>query len=208
MIIYKITNLINGKVYVGQTRSRLRHRLAQHLNKKTTLVSQALRKYGVENFQIEKIDSADTQEELNLKEKYWIKKYNSISPNGYNIHEGGLVNIPTEETRKKISETLKGRFAGKNNPMYGKPSPMKGKPSPMKGRKHSEETIEKMKNSRSGINSKIAKKIINLDTGEIFISQKEASERYNINRSCICAACKGKQKTAGGFRWAYAHERC
>lgn len=206
MIIYKIKNLINGKVYVGQTRSSLDHRISQHLCSKKSLVAKDMLNYGINNFEINEIDKAENIEELNKKERYWIKKLNSISPNGYNVEEGGFDAAPSEVTRKKISNTLKGRYVGDKNPMYGTVSPMRGKTGAMKGRKHSAETIEKMRKSRSGLNSKVAKKVINLDTGEVFYSQKEASEKYNITRGCICAVCKGKQKKAGGYRWAYYSE--
>ncbi len=203
MIIYKIKNNINGKVYIGQTNSSLSHRISQHLHSKKSLVSKAIIKYGIENFDISVIDEADSREELNKKEIYWIKYYNCISPNGYNLDEGGYGGPPSKQAREKISNTLKGRFAGKKNPMFGKESPMKGKIGAMRGKKHSKETIEKMKASRTGRNSKTAKKILNIDTGEIFFSQQEASEKYKISRSCICCACKGSQKTAGGYRWRY-----
>lgn len=70
MIIYKITNKINGKLYVGQTIRPLKRRIWNHLCKTGTAISSALRKYGIENFVIEEIDRAETKEELNKKEQY------------------------------------------------------------------------------------------------------------------------------------------
>ncbi|MGE7623609.1 GIY-YIG nuclease family protein [Viridibacillus sp. NPDC096237] len=203
MIIYKILNKLNGKVYIGQTNSTLEQRLSQHLSSKKSLVSKSIIKYGIDSFDISIIDEADNRDGINEKEKYWIKYYDSIAPKGYNLDAGGYDASPSVETRKKISNTLKGRYAGKKNPMYGKESPMKGKIGAMKGKKHLKSTIQKMSLSRSGANSKVATRIKNIDTGEVFISQKEASDKYGISRTCICAACKGRQKKAGGFRWSY-----
>ena len=123
MIIYKITNKINGKIYIGQTIYTIEHRISGHLHSKdSTRFHNALRKYGIENFSIEVIDNAFTQEELNEKEIFWIKEYDSMNPNvGYNSTPGGDANpmnskeikdahdkkMRTEEVRNKISKSLK-----------------------------------------------------------------------------------------------------
>jgi len=95
-IIYKATNKINNKIYIGQTTQSLEDRIYFHkyrayneLNVTHTHFINAIRKYGINNFIWEVIDEANTQEELNEKEIYWIKYYNSIE-NGYNIQPGGL----------------------------------------------------------------------------------------------------------------------
>lgn len=98
-IIYKITNQINGKVYIGQTCKTLKHRFNQHCessrrynrNKKhLCLFHTAIIKYGEDNFICEEIDIADSKIELNEKEKYWISFYKSnIYEFGYNLTEGG-----------------------------------------------------------------------------------------------------------------------
>lgn len=88
MFIYKITNDTNGKVYIGQTIRPIQQRFQRHVNDATNNVidthfARAIRLYGAEHFSIEEIDSATSQEELNEKERYWIKFYNSIV-DGYN----------------------------------------------------------------------------------------------------------------------------
>lgn len=74
MWIYKITNLINNKVYIGQTIRPIEDRFKRHINDAVnnvldTHLARAIRKYGKENFIIEEIDTASTQEELTLKEQ-------------------------------------------------------------------------------------------------------------------------------------------
>lgn len=88
MFIYKISNSKNNKVYIGQTIRPIEERFKRHINDAINNVldthfARAIRKYGKENFFIEEIDKANTQEELNLKEQYWIRYFDSVK-NGYN----------------------------------------------------------------------------------------------------------------------------
>lgn len=110
MIIYKASNKINGKIYIGQTCKSLDERFSNHLTNKKSLIGKALNKYGIESFEISVIDSALTREELYEKEKFWIKELNSLTPNGYNLTKGGdgvIGYIFSEEVKKKISVRTK-----------------------------------------------------------------------------------------------------
>ena len=94
MLIYKVTNVVNGKVYIGQTQHTVEKRWALHIqaskNKKlTSTFHAAIRKYGKESFVIQKIGEARTTEELNELEINCIRFYNCLVPNGYNITTGG-----------------------------------------------------------------------------------------------------------------------
>ncbi len=101
-VIYKITNLINGKIYIGKTK-RFSIRTNQHLNSKRSVIGRALAKYGKENFSFEEIFVADSEEELSKKEIEYIKMYNSVVPYGYNVvsHECSKI-IIHKDTIKKI----------------------------------------------------------------------------------------------------------
>lgn len=124
--IYKITNTVNDKVYIGQTTKSVLVRFEMHKQASMTKSKQklhlylAMNKYGMDKFSIVQIDSADSREELNEKERYWIKFYDSIS-SGYNMMEGGNDENPMNspivkekhasklrdpETRQKISQTM------------------------------------------------------------------------------------------------------
>ena len=88
-IVYKITNLINNKIYIGQTTESLKKRWKRHcgyqLNDKTYLHN-TMKKYGIKNFSIEIIDMAKNQEELDEKEYFYIKLYMSDNKDiGYNL---------------------------------------------------------------------------------------------------------------------------
>lgn len=119
LIIYKATNLINGKVYIGQTINTLEYRKNQHFReakskrRNTVYFHNALNKYGYDNFKFEEIDSANSQKELDEKERYWIKYYDSNNKNiGYNLDSGGQSGgVKSEETKRKIGETTKVKWS-------------------------------------------------------------------------------------------------
>ena len=111
MIVYKITNLLSGKIYVGQTVRTLEKRINQHKRRTESAISQAIKKYGWENFSAEVLEECETQKQIDEREMFWIAKLDCISPKGYNLNEGGSGGrTPTDETRKKQSESAKRRF--------------------------------------------------------------------------------------------------
>lgn len=125
--IYKITNKINGKVYIGQTIRPIKKRFNRHIldavnNILDTHFARAIRKYGKENFQLDLIDTAKSQEELNKKEYYWIKYYNSVKC-GYNetnaIYKcgGNTYSQKTESEMRIIKREISKAKMGKKNPM-------------------------------------------------------------------------------------------
>lgn len=88
MFIYKITNIKNNKVYIGQTIRPIEQRFKRHIsdamnNILDTHFARAIRKYGESCFRIELVDTAASQNELNIKEQKYIQQYNSII-DGYN----------------------------------------------------------------------------------------------------------------------------
>lgn len=140
MIVYKIVCKVNGKIYIGQTSETKEKRFKRHMgyqkNDNDTKFYRAVRKYGVENFYIIELDNAETQEELDEKEFFWINNLDSINL-GYNTKStkgkcGGdtLTNHPDiESICKKLSISkmgdknpmrIYGGLKGKRNGMYGK----------------------------------------------------------------------------------------
>lgn len=117
MIIYKATNKITKKCYIGQTTKTLQKRKNDHYYqanlKSNNYFAKTINKYGKNNFEWEIIEKCDSKNELDEMEFHYIKQYNSFKLNGYNLTLGGDAGtygwIPTKETRKKISEVNKGR---------------------------------------------------------------------------------------------------
>lgn len=94
--IYLLTNIVNGKQYVGQTTQGLKHRCAQHLcdakRKRRQPITQAINKYGSANFTVEQlhlVNSKDPLRDLNLLEPHYIVLYDTLAPGGYNLEGGG-----------------------------------------------------------------------------------------------------------------------
>jgi group I intron endonuclease len=113
--IYVITNTINKKLYIGQTINDVNKRFKKHLSQVNcknicSALYSAFKIYGKDNFTIQIIVSGDyTKSELNDLEKKYIKQYNSLSPNGYNLQTGGNSFLVSESVKKQTSEKLKGR---------------------------------------------------------------------------------------------------
>ena len=97
MIIYKTTNIINGKIYIGQDSNNNPKYFGSG-----NLLKKAFDKYGIENFKKEILEHCDSKKDLNDKEKYWINKLQSINKKiGYNISEGGTGGKLTQIEWKK-----------------------------------------------------------------------------------------------------------
>lgn len=152
--IYLITNLVNGKKYVGFTVNSLRLRFRQHIrdahmNKFNMPIHKAILKYGKENFSIDLLyESENIQDTLSLKEAEFIIEHNSLSPNGYNLSSGGdgSPGLPcSEEKKAKISMTeINNQLLGLNPAFLG--------------RKHTKETKAKISKSIRSIRPRTARK--------------------------------------------------
>lgn len=106
--IYSIKNKLNGKEYIGQTRYPVEKRWGEHacVKRRITTIGYALRKHGIENFEFSVLETCD-DEALNDREIFWITERKTVAPRGYNQTSGGSSFVPSEETRKRISEGTK-----------------------------------------------------------------------------------------------------
>jgi group I intron endonuclease len=113
--IYVVTNLINGKAYVGKTKHPVsvrwkQHKSAAHRSADGSYLGRAIRKYGEQVFVLYQIDRAETQEQANDLERKYILLYGSADPvGGYNLTHGGDGDDATEEVRRRMSESAKRR---------------------------------------------------------------------------------------------------
>jgi len=169
-IIYKITNLINGKIYIGKTTRTIERRWSQHCYcKSIDHIHNAIRKYGKENFKIEIICVCNDESELSNKEIEIIAQFGCRDREiGYNICPGGegfgsgkdhpkSGKKASDETKKKMSKAQ----SGENHPMFGKHLPDEtkkklselntGEKNPFFGKHHSEETKNKMSENHPDI---------------------------------------------------------
>ena len=112
--IYIITNLINNKIYIGQTIDPCRrwqdHRLASRKADKNQLISKAIAKYGYQNFIFEVIATCKNQEDVNATEEIIISQLNSRDLNvGYNLRAGGSCSRHSEISIKKNVSIIHGK---------------------------------------------------------------------------------------------------
>lgn len=197
--IYRITNDINQKIYIGKTEFSIEKRFKEHCrdcikekNEKRPLYA-AMRKYGVEHFHIELIEETNNPEE---RETYWIEYYGSFK-NGYNATVGGdgkryidydlIIKLYQEHLSiKKVSE-LTGHDVRTISRIISSV--------------FSDE--EKGKNGHKLIQRPVAR--LDAETEEIleiFVSVSEADRKYNAHGH-IGSVCLGKRKTACGYKWKY-----
>ena len=213
--IYKIENLINHKIYIGQS-IEIERRWQKHLNATDDfIIHKALKKYGKENFSFTILEECDTSQ-LDEKETYWITYYNSLVPNGYNMISGGSNGAGLAKGKSVLQYSLDGIFIQE----YQSAS----QASAATNICHSdicrccrEEIIRagqfqwKYKGSKKTIKPLKARLDftvlqINPITDEVineFQSLSEATKKTNIAKATICNVCNGKGKTAGGFKWKY-----
>lgn len=229
--IYIITNMKNGKCYIGQTISkRVEKRWSGHRRSPAGLLKYAFDKHGIENFKFDTIceitESDDWRNQLNDREILEIKTRNTIAPNGYNLEKGGTRNkqdinpltrlklstshmgrIPTEETKRKISETSKGKkHTAEHNAAIS---------IARMGLKFSEETRNKISISQKkrvdrkyGKEHHSSKSVNQYSRDGVFIKTHDnmvlASKEINRKTAGgISQCCLGKMKTSGGFMWKF-----
>ena len=183
--IYYIKNLVNSKIYIGQTYN-LTKRLSIHKCKlkegkhENSYLQRSVKKYGITNFEFKILEYVEINK-LDEREIYWINYYESTSRSkGYNIEGGGRKN-------KEISDEMRLMKLGDKNPMYGK--------------HHSKKVINKMINSSRGKNNKLNAQ----EVEEIKIalyhgkSQQYLANKYNVDHTTI-------NKIQTGANWGYIRE--
>lgn len=149
--VYKITNLVNGKIYVGKHST---DNLGDNYMGSGIRLRQAYKKYGLECFNKEIMQFYTSEEELNRGEIYWIARLNSTDQNiGYNLAYGGEGGTYkgyhlTEETKQKISEAKKGKKHKTHKPFSEEHRRKLSEAK--KGRACSEETKRKIREALKG----------------------------------------------------------
>jgi len=180
MYIYKITNIKNNKIYIGQTTQKNKNRLCRHLSGSgSSLIASSLKyKYTKEDFVFETIEVCSDIIELNDQEMYWIGYYNCLHPNGYNLKLGG-----NNKGQQHPDTKLKLRnYMLKNM-----------------------DTIELTKRLEKTWVSNCRKiKSYNIKTKEIKYYRSIASvKEKGLNKGCVGRVLKGKRKTYNNCLWQY-----
>ena len=175
----------------------------------------AIRKYGIENFELEILKKCSSIDELKESEIYFIDKCNTFihseNSSGYNGTLGGDgicgingENHPlygthlTEERKQQNREKMKKRYDEGNHP-FAKMN-FEKENNPFYGKQHSEATKQKIADKNKGENSAkygTGQKVMCVNTNEVYISIHDAFLKTGISKGSISECCKGKRKSAG-----------
>jgi group I intron endonuclease len=183
--IYVITNLVNGKYYVGQTTaSNPLYRFRDHIrgSNANNLLSRAIAKYGQRAFIFEIVAEASDLSTLNTLERLWITLTGANRPGvGYNLSDGGLNYTRTEETRAKMSAAMKGHIPWNKGTKGLTVGWNKGKKMPV-------EVVTKLRAAHLGVPlSEPHRKSLNLSR----LGRRHTAE----SRLKMSVACKGRERS-------------
>lgn len=229
--IYKIVCTVNKRIYIGQS-TDITERWKDHTRRLTInkhdnrYLQNAWNKYGEDSFIFSVVEACKKDFDLlNAREIYWINHYETLKRSkGFNINSGGgngysLAGMTEEERRRvyeKIGETRSKKYRGENHPNYGKPmsveqkakisNSLKGPKNYYYGKKRTEHSL-----MMTGSGNPRSKKVVCINTGEVFDCAKYAGNIYNTTNSNILKCCRHRQAYAGkanGERliWMYYEE--
>lgn len=228
--IYKITNDINNKVYIGQTIKKLKYRLQEHFHKaewdcahqkKLTHFSQAIITHGKEHFHIELIEECDLTV-IDERERYWIAYYDSYH-SGYNMTIGGQ-DQPLNKGKPVLQYDLQGNYIQTFESAFQAANStglcdetirqacrqIRPGAGGYQWRYFSTNfplQIAPLKNYQSKKKRKVNQFNLRGELINSFDSLQEAAQKTNINSTNIGRVCrvKGKAK-AGGFQWRFSED--
>lgn len=219
--IYKIENNVNHHMYIGKAKD-IYHRWVKHKSdarrkKDNCPIHIAIRTYGENNFTfsiIEIIEEKDYSKIANEREKYWIKFFNTYeNSNHYNLTpggDGGKGHKLTKQQKENISNGLKTFYQTKKGKEKAKQqSDFMKKQGGCNYKPHTKEWKQQHSEHMKGCNNPNYNKHSNgkrckcIETNIIYESTRQAEEKTGINHTGISAACRGVQKTAGGYHWQY-----
>jgi len=198
--IYLITDTTNGMKYTGKHHYHIEGQLDPNYHGSGTIIKNIYKKRP-ETLKEEYIKTCYSEEEMNSDEQYYIKLFKTLWPNGYNLTEGGDGLIPCEETRKKLSESLKGKTLSEearkkiSESLKGKPKSEEHKKKlseSIKGKTLSEEVRKKISESLKGkqFSEETRRKLSDANKGKTL--SEEARKKISEARKGKSAPNKGK----------------
>lgn len=214
--IYKITNCLNGKSYIGKTMLSIQERWKEHLHDAKTLRCEkrplyaAINKYGKEHFIIEEIEEcSDTI--LSEREKYWIEYYGTFK-NGYNATIGGdgrgyidydlvVVNYKQLQNIESVADLMNIHRDSVTNILKARKIPIKS--SQMINRETNGKIVQMFDKKTGAFIQSFA---TTADAARWLIDNNYTNCKYTTIRYHISEVCTGKRKSAAGFCWKYPSE--
>ena len=193
--IYLITDITNNMKYTGKHHYNKEGELDPNYHGSGVIIKNIYKKRP-ETLKEEYIKTCYSEEEMCSDEQYYIKFYNTLWPNGYNLTEGGEGEIPCEEVRKKISETLKSKMIGDKHPMFGKHHTEETRRKISEGNKGktlSEESKRKMSGSHSGEKNPMFGKHLSDETKKKISESKKGKQHTEETKKKLSNALKGEK---------------
>ena len=213
----------SGKSYIGQTTRSVEIRFQQHQKSNRCIaLYNAIKKYGWDNFEIDWYECPD--EDLDFDEELLVREMETLSPEGYNLREGGgsrgkhneeskqknrdahIGTKHTDKTKQKMSKSQSGKTLSEDHKQKLSES-KRGEKHPMFGKTPSEDTKKKMSDALRGEKNNRSKKTYQYDLEGNYIrsfgSCGEAGLYIKKSTSKISLCACGKRKTAYGFKWSY-----
>jgi group I intron endonuclease len=212
-IIYKVTNTLNGQIYVGTTTKKLEDRKQDHINKAINgyngCFQTALIVYGIESFKWEQIDTANSIDELAQKETEYIFSFNSVvdgynSDNGggfkktvyqYNIETGQIIN--SYDDLNSAANAVSAVKTSISNACLHYNKTCKGFAWSYSSTLEPSSILDLRKKTVNQIS--LEGKFI-----ACYESASEASRKTGISKTCITRCCRKERKQSGGFLWEYS----
>lgn len=191
--IYKITNLVTGLLYIGQTKNPIERRWTEHkrdgkmikkAGRPRSYLHNAMSLYGSDSFTIELLDVGSTRQALNEKEEYWISTLNTLAPGGYNIRPGGWDSTFSEETLTLLSNASKARW---NDPEFRTKTTVA-----IKLAQKNPETVEKHRRNTTALweDPKFRQKQVDMEATRLAKMQEHYVRNKELTGKCFSlAAC-------------------
>lgn len=211
-IIYKVTNVHTGNIYIGTTTKNISKRKKDHEQKanigKGSYFQEAIGTYGPDAFEWEQIDTANDINELAEKEKQYILKYNSLE-NGYNQDSGGgfQKNVyqynSTDGTLVAVYESLQSAASSVNASRTSISNTCLGQNKTCKGFYWSYALTEPFIIEGDLRKKKVVQYDLEGKQIVIFVSVAEAYRNTGISKACISRCCRGEREQSGGYLWKY-----
>ena len=232
--IYCITNRITGKQYIGQTNTTVKRRYTEHLccaassEDTTSLLYRAMRKYGVDNFSVESLESVTSDSKnglksiLNDREIFYVASKNTYKPNGYNMTAGGYAFA--EHIAVPVVQVLSsGEIVASYESMQDAENALHIPYGSIKRALHSNSHYANgffwyrnennyyrvgsfIGEQRRGDITAVYQFSLSGEPIQSFDSFTEAEHKTGINHAKISAVCCGVRKSTGGYLWSYSSD--
>lgn len=226
--VYLIKNSENDKMYVGVTTKGYEHRFSNHKyqsrkNGRCSALYAAMRKHGDEKFSVELLEACHSFEHMNERERHWIKELNTMSPNGYNLTDGGDAGVLVPESMEKVRAKLIGKPISEKtrqavidswNNQESRARRLKSIKEAMNRPEVKEQTgarqrgVKKSASHVAALRKAKAVKVMCVSTGHVFDAMTDAVQWVRglgvytkANHAKIYRACTSEEYTAYGYRW-------